>query len=124
MSHATNGIERHAPALFLPDWLRNYRHDWLRADLVAGIITAAVVIPKAMAYASIAGLPVQVGLYTVLGAMTLYALLGTSRLLSVSTSTTLAILVAADIGPVAASGDAAAILTASSRLQCSSAHFF
>jgi high affinity sulfate transporter 1 len=113
VSHATNGIERHAPALPLPGWLKNYRHDWLRADLVAGLITAAVVIPKAMAYASIAGLPVQVGLYTVLGAMTLYALLGSSRLLSVSTSTTLAILVAADIGPVAASGDAAAMLTAS-----------
>jgi high affinity sulfate transporter 1 len=113
MSEITSAHTRTASAGLLPAWLRNYRRDWLSADVVAGLITAAVVIPKAMAYASIAGLPVQVGLYTVLGPMTLYALLGTSRLLSVSTTTTLAILVATDIGPVAASGDAAAMLTAS-----------
>ena len=51
------------PAL---DWLPGYRKEWLRLDLLAGLITAAVVIPKAMAYATIAGLPVQVGLYTAL----------------------------------------------------------
>ncbi len=48
------------------DWLPGYRKEWLRADVVAGLITAAVVIPKAMAYATIAGLPVQIGLYTAL----------------------------------------------------------
>jgi len=42
-------------------WLANYRRDWLRLDLVAGLTAAAVVIPKAMAYATIAGLPMQVG---------------------------------------------------------------
>ena len=51
----------------------------LRADVVAGLTTAAVVIPKAMAYATIAGLPVQVGLYTAFVPMVVYALLGTSR---------------------------------------------
>jgi MFS superfamily sulfate permease-like transporter len=45
-------------------WLFDYQKEWLRWDLMAGLITAAVVIPKAMAYATIAGLPVQVGLYT------------------------------------------------------------
>jgi len=100
----------------LPDWLVHYRRDWLGADLVAGLITAAIVIPKAMAYASIAGLPVQVGLYSVLGPMVLYALLGTSRLLSVSSTTTLAILVAAQLGPLGEPGHAAAALTASATL--------
>ena len=80
---------------------------WLRADSVAGLVAAAVVIPKAMAYATIAGLPVQVGLYTVLVPMAIYAVLGTSRPLSVSTTTTIAILAAAALGeavPNAATG--------------------
>jgi MFS superfamily sulfate permease-like transporter len=42
----------------------DYQREWLRWDLMAGLVTAAVVIPKAMAYATIAALPVQVGLYT------------------------------------------------------------
>ena len=46
------------------DWPVSYSKEWLRPDVVAGLTTAAVVIPKAMAYATIAGLPVQVGLYT------------------------------------------------------------
>ncbi len=46
----------------LPEWLRSYRRDWLQPDIIAGITTGAVIIPKAMAYAMIAGLPVQVGL--------------------------------------------------------------
>ena len=45
-------------------WLAAYERGWLRPDLVAGLTTAAVVIPKAMAYATVAGLPVEVGLYT------------------------------------------------------------
>jgi MFS superfamily sulfate permease-like transporter len=51
-------------AIPLLEWLPGYQSGWLRYDLIAGLITAAVVIPKAMAYATIAGLPVQVGLYT------------------------------------------------------------
>ena len=73
-------------------WLRRYQKDWLRLDVLAGLTAAAVVIPKALAYATIAGLPVQVGLYTVFLPMLIYAALGTSRPLSVSTTTTLAIL--------------------------------
>src|SRR5215510_2864775 len=85
----------------ISEWFFGYQKDWLRYDLIAGLITAAVVIPKAMAYATIAGLPVQVGLYTVLVPMALYAVVGTSRPLSVSTTTTLAILAAAQLGQVA-----------------------
>ena len=47
------------------DWIFGYQKDWVWCDLIAGLITAAVVIPKAMAYTTIAGLPVQVRLYTV-----------------------------------------------------------
>ena len=58
-----------------------------KADLFAGLTAAAVVVPKAMAYATIAGLPVQVGLYTAIVPMVAYAFLGSSRPMSVSTTT-------------------------------------
>ena len=97
-------------------WMSGYPSDWLRPDIVAGLTTAAVVIPKAMAYATVAGLPVQVGLYTAFVPMIIYAVLGTSRPLSVSTTTTLAILAAAELGQVAPNGDAASLLQASATL--------
>jgi high affinity sulfate transporter 1 len=97
-------------------WVFGYRREWLRWDLIAGLITAAVVIPKAMAYATIAGLPVQVGLDTVLVPMAIYAMLGTSRPLSVSTTTTLAILAATALSRVAAAGDATLLMKASATL--------
>ena len=96
----------------IADWLFGYQKDWLRPDIIAGLTTAAVVIPKAMAYATIAGLPVEVGLYTAFIPMVIYAVLGTSRPLSVSTTTTLAILTAAALGEVVPSGNAASLLRA------------
>ena len=83
------------------DWLADYRKDWLRPDIVAGLITAAVVIPKAMAYATVAGLPVQSGLYTAFVPVVIYAVLGSSRVLSVRTTTTIAILTGAELALVA-----------------------
>ncbi len=97
-------------------WLFGYQKEWLRWDLIAGLITAAVVTPKAMAYATIAGLPVQVGLYTVLVPMAIYAMFGTSRPLSVSTTTTLAILAAAAFSRVAVAGDPTSLMKASATL--------
>jgi sulfate permease, SulP family len=116
-SRAELNSERAQPGL-IPclGWLRGYRKDWLRYDVMAGLITAAVVIPKAMAYATIAGLPVQVGLYTAFLPMLIYAVLGTSRPLSVSTTTTIAILTGAQIGQVAPAGDPASLLGASAML--------
>ena len=93
-----------------------YRKEWFRADLVAGLTVAAVVIPKAMAYATIAGLPVQVGLYTSFLPMIIYAVLGTSRPLSVSTTTTIAILTSAELDQIVAGGDLQALLRASAML--------
>jgi SulP family sulfate permease len=100
----------------LADWLFSYQKEWLRPDLIAGLTTAAVVIPKAMAYATIAGLPVQVGLYTALVPLAIYAVLGNSRPLSVSTTTTIAILTATELGQVAPSGDPSSLLKASAML--------
>ena len=68
------------------------------ADLIPGLTTAAVVVPKALAYATIAQLPVQAGLFAALVPMAVYAVLGSSRLLSVSTTTPIAILCATAIG--------------------------
>ena len=70
----------------------------IRLDTVAGLTAAAVVLPKAMAYATGAGLPVEVGLYTAFLPMAIYALLGSSRVLSVSSTATIAILVATQSG--------------------------
>jgi len=77
----------------------------LRFDLVAGLTAAAVVIPQAMAYATIAGLPVEVGLYTALVPMLIYSLLGTSRPLSVSATSTIAMLTATELARLVQSAD-------------------
>src|SRR5215470_2092528 len=100
----TKATSRMKFVLPIPEWLRGYQNKWLRPDVIAGLTAAAVVIPKAMAYATIAGLPVQVGLYTAFLPMIAYGLLGTSRVLSVSTTTTLAILVATELGAVVPDG--------------------
>jgi sulfate permease, SulP family len=78
-------------------WLRGYRSQWLSRDALAGIVAACVVVPQAIAYAGLAGLPVQVGLYAATVPMLLYALLGSSRVLSVSVTSTISILTASAI---------------------------
>ncbi|KQV83351.1 SulP family inorganic anion transporter [Rhizobium sp. Root1220] len=88
----------------------------LRPDLIAGLTAAAVVLPKAMAYATVAGLPVSVGFYTAFVPMIVYALLGTSRVLSVSSTTTLAILTAAELALVVPDGDPGRLITATATL--------
>jgi high affinity sulfate transporter 1 len=98
------------------DWLHDYRKEWAGADVLAGLTAAAVVIPKAMAFGTIAGLPVQVGLYTAFVPMVIYAVLGSSRPLSVSTTTTIAILCAAALGRVAPGADAATLMIESATL--------
>jgi high affinity sulfate transporter 1 len=88
----------------------------LRLDVVAGLTAAAVVLPKAMAYATVAGLPVAVGLYTAFIPMVIYAVLGTSRVLSVSSTTTLAILAGTQLGLAVPDGDPAKLVTATAAL--------
>jgi SulP family sulfate permease len=105
-------MPKHGFRTLVPDWVLDYRKEWLSSDLIAGLTAAAVVIPMAMAYATIAGLPLQVGLYTALIPMLIYAILGTSRVLSVSTTSTIAILVGTQIGEIAAGGDKQSLLGA------------
>jgi SulP family sulfate permease len=107
------GLAKYIPIL---GWLPGYPGEWLKFDVVAGITAAAVIIPKAMAYATIAGLPVEVGLYTAFIPMMIYAVLGTSRPLSVSTTSTIAILVAAELATLGPGGDPGRLIVAASTL--------
>ncbi|MCT1364919.1 MULTISPECIES: SulP family inorganic anion transporter [unclassified Microbacterium] len=96
-----------------PSWLLStldgYQRQWIVRDVLAGLSAGAVVVPQAMAYATIADLPVQVGLYTCIVPMLVYALLGGSRAMSVSTTSTIATLTATTLvsaGVAAGSDDA------------------
>jgi len=88
----------------------------LRFDIIAGLTAAAVVLPKAMAYATVAGLPVAVGLYTAFTPMILYALLGSSRVLSVSSTTTLAILAGTQLDLIVPDGNPTKLIMATATL--------
>src|ERR1700741_3731606 len=77
----------------------------LRFDVISGLPAPGGVLPQPMAYATVAGLPVAVGLYTAFTPMLLYALLGSSRVLSVSSTTTLAILAGTQLGLAVPDGD-------------------
>jgi len=111
-----NKISAGESRVVLLDWLHHYERAWIKSDLIAGVTVAAVVIPKALAYATVAGLPIQVGLYTAFLPMLIYAVLGSSRPLSVSTSATLAILSATALEKIAHGGDAAHLLAACATL--------
>jgi sulfate permease, SulP family len=87
--------------------LRGYRPEWLRGDVVAGLTVWAVLVPEALAYASIAGVSPVVGLYAAPGALLLYAAFGSSRHLVVGPMAATAALSAAAVGDVAA-GDSGA----------------
>ncbi len=81
--------------------LRHYRGDWLRGDLIAGVTVAAYLIPQVMAYATVAGLPPVAGLWAALVPMLVYAVLGSSRQLSVGPESTTAIMTATALAPLA-----------------------
>ena len=86
-------------------WLREYRAEWLRGDIVAGATLAAYAIPVALAYASLAGLPPQVGVYGYLLGGLGYALLGSSRQLAVGPTSAISLMIAGTVGAMAG-GDA------------------
>ena len=96
---------------------RGYQRDWLRGDLVAGVTVAAYLVPQVMAYATVAGLPPVVGLWAALVPMAVYAVLGSSRQLSVGPESTTALMTATALAPLAA-GDAGryAVLAAAAAL--------
>ncbi len=100
--------EAWAPGIRL---LRTYRRSWLRPDLVAGIVLAAILVPQGMAYAQLAGLPAVTGLYTTIACLVGYALLGPSRVLVLGPDSSISPLILAAITPLLAGGDAAAAIT-------------
>jgi sulfate permease, SulP family len=95
--------------------LRSYERRWLRRDVVAGAAVAAFLVPQCMAYAEVAGLPAIVGLWAVVAPMTIYALVGSSRLLCVGPESATAIMAAAAVGPLAG-GDPARFAALSAAL--------
>jgi len=78
--------------------LADYDRTWLRGDLLAGVTVAAYLVPQVMAYAEIAGLPAVVGLWAVIPAMLVYAVVGGSRQLSIGPESTTALMTAAGVG--------------------------
>ena len=98
---------------FVPivSWLSKYDRAWLSADIIAGLTLWGLVAPEAMAYAGIAGLPPQAGLYTLLASLLLYALLGTARHLSVGPTSATSALIASTVAAAVAATAAAALGT-------------
>jgi len=86
-------------------WLAGYRVDWLQNDVIAGVTLAAYAIPVSLAYAGLAGLPPQVGVYGYLLGGLGYALLGSSRQLAIGPTSAISLMVAASVGAMA-DGDA------------------
>jgi sulfate permease, SulP family len=93
--------------------LSGYQKSWLRGDILAGVTVAAYLIPQCMAYGELVGVPPVVGLWTILPALLVYALVGSSRQLSVGPESTTAVMTAAAIAPLLlADGSNYGVLTA------------
>jgi sulfate permease, SulP family len=94
--------------MLISDWapgleqFRGYERGWLRGDVVAGVTVAAYLVPQVMAYATVAGLPPVVGLWAALVPLAVYAVLGSSRQLSVGPESTTALMTATALAPLAA----------------------
>ena len=93
----SGGIQRWAPGIAL---LGSYRRRWLRFDLVAGVVLAAILVPQGMAYAELAGLPAVTGLYTTIACLVGYAIFGPSRTLVLGPDSSVAPLIFAALVPL------------------------
>src|ERR1700750_2174795 len=82
-------------------WLAAYRREWLSSDAIAGITLAAYAIPVSLAYAALAGLPPQVGIYGYMLGGLGYALLGTSRQLAIGPTSAISLMIAGSVGALA-----------------------
>ena len=101
------GLERWAPGIGA---FRRYERGWLRSDVVAGIVLAAILVPQGMAYAELAGLPAVNGLYTTMACLVGYAIFGPSRILVLGPDSSLGPLIFAAIVPLAITGDPASLV--------------
>jgi sulfate permease, SulP family len=89
----------------MADWIRSYQRKWLRDDLVAGVIVTALIVPKNLGYAGIAGIPLQNGLYAAAAGAILYAIFGTCRQISMGPSSGLAAVAASAVLAAGISGE-------------------
>jgi len=99
---------------FLPilEWAPRYQRAWLRGDLVAGLAVAALVVPKSLGYAGIAGVPIQHGLYAATAGAIIYAIFGTARQVATGPSSALAAVAGSAVVLAGVSGDDAVELVA------------
>lgn len=88
----------------LPQWLRHYKKAWLAGDLTAGLIVTVMLIPQSLAYALLAGLPPEMGLYASILPIVAYALLGSSMTLAVGPVAVASLMTASALAPFAAVG--------------------
>lgn len=90
----------------IPDWLKNYRRQWLSRDATAALAVTMMLVPQALAYAALAGLPPYIGLYASLLPLLGYALFGSSSVMSVGPVAVLALMTASALTPLAVPGSA------------------
>ena len=98
---------RWLPSLPVLQWGRTYGRDTLAADALAAVIVTIMLIPQSLAYALLAGLPPEVGLYASIAPLVVYAVFGSSRVLAVGPVAVVSLMTAASIAPLAAQGSPA-----------------
>ncbi len=97
-----SGLRRWVPGLRV---LHTYQRPWLRVDVLAGVVLAAILVPQGMAYAELAGLPPVTGLYTTIGCLVGYAIFGPSRILVLGPDSSVSPMIFAALLPLVVSGD-------------------
>ena len=102
-------LERWIPGIRM---VRSYQRSWLRFDLVAGVVLAAILVPQGMAYAELAGLPPVTGLYTTIACLVGYAIFGPSRVLVLGPDSSVSPLIFAAIAPLVVAGKDPAVAIA------------
>ena len=112
-SESTGHLERWVPGIGM---IRRYQPGWLRSDLVAGIVLAAILVPQGMAYAELAGLPAVNGLYATMACLVGYALFGPSRILVLGPDSSLGPLILLAILPLAITDDPAELVVVAGML--------
>ena len=101
MAEWTSWVNRWVPGVTVA---RTYQRKWLRPDVVAGVVLAAILVPQGMAYADLAGLPPVTGLYTTVGCLVGYAVFGPSRVLVLGPDSSVSPMIFAAIAPLVAGG--------------------
>ncbi|MGI9666761.1 MAG: SulP family inorganic anion transporter [Acidimicrobiia bacterium] len=101
LSDSKGAVERFIPGIHA---LGSYNRSWFRPDLLAGVTVWAMLVPQALGYSTLAGMPSVYGLYAALGALVLYWIWGSSRELNVGPESTVAIMIATILAPIAVAG--------------------